>query len=1130
MNSVSREWRTLASIVFALFVFLLAETTLSAASVTRGPYLQQGTTNSMVLRWRTDVATDSAVGFGVTSGSFTGTVSDAALVTEHVVSIPNLRTDTKYFYRFGQSGAWFPSNTNQYFITLPPVGTVRPIRIWALGDSGTASAQAAAVRDAYTTFNGNRLTDVWLMLGDNAYSAGTDAEYQTAVFDFYPTYLRNNVLWPTIGNHDAASGSAGPYLNIFSLPQNAEAGGVASGTERYYSFDYANIHFICLDSATSSRAIGGAMYNWVEADLQATMQDWIIVFFHHPPYTKGSHNSDVEGDLIEMRQNFNPLLEQYGVDLVLCGHSHGYERSFLLDGHYGSSATFTAAMKLDGGDGRSDGSGVYQKPAGHPSHEGVVYTVAGSSGQFSASGNGYNHPAMFISMGVLGSTVIDVSSNRLDLTFLKTDATAGDYFTILKAPLATNPPAAPSGLVATAVKTNQINLSWTDNATNEQGFKLERSTNGVDFTEFATVSVNVTNRADTGLMANQTYHYRVRAYNAAGDSGYSGVAQATTFSAPGPDTTAPAAVTNLIVIIVASNSVTLSWTAPGDDGNTGTATSYDVRYRTNAITSNNWTSSTLATGEPAPASAGTTQTFTINGLVANRAYYFALRSSDEVTNMSELSMVATATTLPAFNGDATPPAAVTNLAVTASTSNSVTLSWKAPGDDGNVGTANSYDVRFHTNAITSNNWASATLTTGEPAPTIAGSTQSFTVTGLTPNRTYFFALRTSDETNNISQLSNVASGSTPPVSPLDTNAPAAVTNLFVSVVNSNMVMLSWKAPGDDGANGTATAYDVRWRTNLITTGNWATATQLAGEPAPALAGTSQSLSVTGLTPGRTYYFALRTSDEATNVSPLSNVPDTTTLSARSAGVGIATLIPSNSVWKYLDNGSNQGAAWTSTNFNDTGWTSGVAKLGYGGQGETTVVSYGPSSGSKYITTYFRRHFNVTDPSVLEALALAVVRDDGVVVYLNGQEVFRDNMPSGAISYTTVAASSITGTSRSVFYPSPPISPTYLLPGDNVLAAEIHLRNASSSTMGFNLELKGTLAPPAVQISKASSQQFVLRWPSYPGKSYRVLFTDALPAAGWTNAGSDIFATGFLSAITNALIPNQQRFYRVQLLD
>src|SRR6185295_5479109 len=101
--------------------------------------------------------------------------------------------------------------------------------------------------------------------------------------DLYPTVLRNTVLWPTIGNHDTAqqtSISSFPYLDIFSLPQNAEAGGLASGTERYYSFDFANVHFVCLDAMTSSRAPNGAMATWLGDDLSATAQDWIIAFWH----------------------------------------------------------------------------------------------------------------------------------------------------------------------------------------------------------------------------------------------------------------------------------------------------------------------------------------------------------------------------------------------------------------------------------------------------------------------------------------------------------------------------------------------------------------------------------------------------------------------------------------------------------------------------------------------------------------------------------------------------------------------------------------------------------------------------------------------------------------------------------
>src|SRR5215207_9008003 len=119
-----------------------------------------------------------------------------------------------------------------------------------------------------------------------------------------------------------------------------------------------------------------------------------------------------------------------------------------------------------------------------------------------------------------------------------------------------------------------------------------------------------------------------------------------------------------------------------------------------------------------------------------------------------------------------------------------------------------------------------------------------------------------------------------------------------------------------------------------------------------------------------------------------------------------TLIPAGSVWKYLDNGSNQGTAWRGTSFSDLSWASGSAELGYGDSDEATVVGYGPNSAAKYITTYFRRSFDCPAPSSFATLKLRVVRDDGVVVYLNGQEIWRNNMPTGTIGYTTLAGPAI----------------------------------------------------------------------------------------------------------------------------
>ena len=118
-----------------------------------------------------------------------------------------------------------------------------------------------------------------------------------------------------------------------------------SGTEAYYSFDYANIHVVCIDSSDSDWTKRGPMLKWLKADLEANHQDWLIAFCHHPPYTKGNHNSDNDRDsearMRLMRETVLPVLEEHGLDLLLCGHSHSYERSFLLDDKAVVRDTFT---------------------------------------------------------------------------------------------------------------------------------------------------------------------------------------------------------------------------------------------------------------------------------------------------------------------------------------------------------------------------------------------------------------------------------------------------------------------------------------------------------------------------------------------------------------------------------------------------------------------------------------------------------------------------------------------------------------------------------------------------------------------------------------------------------------------
>jgi hypothetical protein len=416
----------------------------AATTVVRGPYLQSATPTSLVVRWRTDLSEGSLVSYGVEQDKLTLTARAQGAGTEHIVQLTELTPATRYFYRVGagtektEGGEDAPVRGPLSSFTTPPVaGSAQPTRVWVLGDPGTKSAPQIAVRDAYYKFAEKHPADLWLLLGDNAYPDGTDTDYQKAIFEMYPDTLRSSPVWPTLGNHDGKSANSvtqsGVYYDIFTLPTRGQAGGVPSGTEAYYAFDYANIHFVCLDSHDTERSADGAMAQWLKADLASTKRDWIVAFFHHPAYTKGTHDSDREARLVEMRQVFMPILEAGGVDLVLTGHSHVYERSFLIDGHYGLSSTFDAAANVkQKGDGRADGTGVYRKPRARAAHAGEVSVVAGSAGHASAKPVDLNHPAMVVSWNEAGSLVLDVDGLKLDATFINEKGAKRDWFTVVK--------------------------------------------------------------------------------------------------------------------------------------------------------------------------------------------------------------------------------------------------------------------------------------------------------------------------------------------------------------------------------------------------------------------------------------------------------------------------------------------------------------------------------------------------------------------------------------------------------------------------------------------------------------------------------------------------------------------------
>jgi len=261
------------------------------------------------------------------------------------------------------------------------------------------------------------------------------------------------------------------------------------------------------------------------------------------------------------------------------------------------------------------------------------------------------------------------------------------------------------------------------------------------------------------------------------------------------DTTSPAAVTDLATGSTTTSSIILTWTAPGDDGTTGQATAYDIRYRTGGVINEaNWATATQISGEPVPQAGGSTEAFTVTGLDAGTTYYFAIKTADEVPNWSALSNSPSGTTAAA--PDTTSPAVVTDLATGDPTTTSIKLTWTAPGDDGSTGTATSYDIRYRTGgAVSDASWDSATPASSVPVPKSGGSTETFTVTGLDADTTYYFAIKTADEVPNWSVLSNSPSGTT--AAAPDTTSPAVVTDLATGGVSTGSIDLTWTTPGVD---------------------------------------------------------------------------------------------------------------------------------------------------------------------------------------------------------------------------------------------------------------------------------------------------------------------------------------------
>jgi glucose/arabinose dehydrogenase/PKD repeat protein len=331
---------------------------IAGGGLVRGPYLQQLSDDSVIVVWATRDPGAGEVRYARGTAAPSAVPSQSRLVSaavtglgydyyQHETHLAGLSPATTYSYDVFVAAADATPGRQYSFSTAPATGT-GTVRFIAFGDSGvgsTAQHQLAA-RMAADTF------DLAIHTGDVAYgfSNGTGgANYQQLndwVFAVYGAWLPSKPFFPSIGNHDDEIDAARPYRDVFVLPSNGASSAYPDHAERYYSYDYGSVHFVALDTqlAFGDPARRQAQLAWLEADLAATTQPWRVVYFHRPPYSAGDHGSE-----LDVRQAFSPVLERYGVQLVVNGHDHSYERTIPL--RENSSTGSAAVYVITGGGG-----------------------------------------------------------------------------------------------------------------------------------------------------------------------------------------------------------------------------------------------------------------------------------------------------------------------------------------------------------------------------------------------------------------------------------------------------------------------------------------------------------------------------------------------------------------------------------------------------------------------------------------------------------------------------------------------------------------------------------------------------------------------------------------------------------
>ncbi|HEV2762599.1 MAG TPA: fibronectin type III domain-containing protein, partial [Pyrinomonadaceae bacterium] len=486
-----------------------------------------------------------------------------------------------------------------------------------------------------------------------------------------------------------------PYLDYFTLP----------GNERYYDFVQGPVHFFMLDSDSREPDVitsNSAQAQWLQSRLAASTAVWKIVILHHPPFSSRTSWSNLQWPFRE-----------WGADAVLSGHAHIYERIL---------------------------------------KSGFPYIVNGLGGESLGSFSTAIEGSMVRFGTDFGALKVTAGQTSLTFQFITRAGVVVDTYQISRE---TTAPNAPTNLSAAAVSPSQIDLAWTDNSANEDGFQVEQSPDGVNFTRIATVGPNINAYSNTGLQPATLYHYRVRAFASDLNSDYSNTARASTTMTP------PAAPSNLVAAAVSAAQINLAWA-----DNASNESGFEVERCAGAGCTN---FSTIAETGANVTSYGNA------GLAASSTYRYRVRAFND-SGDSAFSNIAEATTSAATSK----PVAPSGLSATAVSAAQINLAWadNSTNEDGFYVFRSSDGTKF-----------SRIATLG---PNVTG----YSDLGRSASTTYYYRVQAFNAVGT-SANSNTASARTFPPA---TTRPAAPTGLVATVISGTEIRLAWadNSSNEDG--------------------------------------------------------------------------------------------------------------------------------------------------------------------------------------------------------------------------------------------------------------------------------------------------------------------------------------------